>query len=37
MFEYFMPDTLPNQYVIDDEVIDPATALDSPAELEEIF
>ena len=37
MFEYFMPDTMPTQYVIDDEVIDPATVLDSPAEPEEIF
>lgn len=37
MFEYFMPDTLPTQYVIDDEVIDPAELVDTAAEPDEIF
>lgn len=37
LFEYFIPGTEPSQYVLEDEVIDPAEEQTTPVEPEEIF
>ena len=37
LFEFFEPGTEPNQYVVDEEVVDPAELIDKPVEPEEIF
>ena len=37
MFEFFIPGTEPVQYVLEDEIIDPADEQDTPTEPDEIF